>query len=336
MPQLVQRLMQSGVDYFGVANVHEAAEIRHMGAGWPILILSPVLPEEDRYLIDYDLIPTLSTLAEARRLNDLGQRNKRAIKVHVKIDTGMGRLGIWHTEALPFIQEILAMTGLEITGIYTHFSSADTDPEFTRLQRERFVALLNEFKRLALIRLEDLLIHADNSSSLNSLTGDTHFNAVRVGLLQLGIPPYPKSVLGKVQVEPVFSFYTKIGMIKNLPADTDISYSRTHRLNKATRVAVLTAGYGDGIPLKLSNKGHVLIQGIRCPIIGRVTMDQTIIDLSPVDHAEVGDTVVLIGQQGESQITTKAFSDTAESIPWETLCSITKRVARVYVGSREL
>jgi alanine racemase len=331
MPEMVRRLMQSGVDYFAVANVHEAADIRHMGKGWPILILSPLLPEEDSFLFDYDLIGTISTRNEAERFNALGKSHGTTVKVHLKIDTGMGRLGVWHEEADELLKTIRSLPHLQLEGIYTHFSSADTDPEFTCVQRERFLTVLNQTD------ITGLLIHADNSASLDSLSGESPFNAVRVGLLQLGIPPYPDSMLGRVQVEPVFSFHTRVGIVKNLPAGTDISYCRTHQLSRNSRIAVLTAGYGDGIPLELSNTGSVLIHGQRCRILGRVTMDQIIVDLSDLEiEINPGDHAVLIGKSGDAEITATEFSQTAGTIPWETLCSVTKRVTRVYLGTREL
>lgn len=330
MPQIVRRLMQSGVDAFAVANIKEAADIRHMGVGWPILILSPVLPEEAARLIEDDLTPTISTQAEANWLNELAGQKRAQLKVHLKIDTGMGRLGVWHEQATELLHTIQQLPHLKLEGIYTHFSSADSDPSFTRLQRERLLRVLETIPK------EGLLIHADNSASLRSLSGTKPFNAVRIGLLQFGVPPYPQSALGHVPVEPVFSFYTRVGLIKDLPAATDISYGRTHQLTRDSRIAVLTAGYADGIPLALSNTGAVLIHGQRCPILGRVTMDQTIVDITPLVNVEPGETAVLIGSSGAEEITVTEFSQTAGSIPWESLCSITKRVTRVYVGSREI
>ncbi|MGJ8638830.1 MAG: alanine racemase [Opitutaceae bacterium] len=329
MPQIVRRLMQSGVDYFAVANVHEAADIRHMGMGWPILILSALLPEEDRRLIDYDLTATISTTEEAERLNKLGQSNGKAIKVHLKIDTGMGRLGVWHASADELLKQIEALAHLHLEGIYTHFSSADSDPSFTQIQRKRFLATLPS-------KRDDLIIHADNSAGLDSLSGDSPFNAVRVGLLQFGVPPYPDSALARAEVEPAFSFHARVGLVKTLPAGTDISYGRTHKLERDTTIAILTAGYADGIPIKLSNTGSVLLNGIRCPILGRVTMDQTIVDITEAGEISAGAPVVLIGKSAEAEITAVEFSETAQTIPWETLCSVTKRVPRIYVGSREL
>ena len=332
MPQIVRRLMQSGVDCFAVANVAEAAEIRHMGMGWPILILSPVLPEEDAMLLRHDLIATVSTEQECTRLNALGAANSATLKVHLKVDTGMGRLGVWHEQAAGLIQLMMNLPHLKLSGIYTHFSSADSDDAFTEVQRERFIDLLGTNSRLP----KDLMIHADNSAGMDSLQSDSPFNAVRIGLLQFGIPPYPESALGRVAVEPVFSFYTRVGLVKDLPSGTDISYGRTRQLLRDSRIAILTAGYADGIPLELSNKGEVLIQGQRCPILGRVTMDQTIVDITDCSSIEVGDVVTLTGADQADEISATEFSQKAGSIPWETLCSVSKRVARVYVGSRDL
>jgi len=326
---MVRRLMQSGVDYFAVANVQEAADIRHMGMGWPILILSALLPIEDRFLIDYNLTATVSTPEEATRLNALGKRHQQAVKVHLKIDTGMGRLGVWHEFSSELLKQIKSLPHLDLEGIYTHFSSADKDPEFTQLQRQRFLDALPS-------DLDDLIIHADNSAGLDTLSRASPFNAVRVGLLQFGVPPYPKSALGQAKVEPVFSFHTRVGLVKTLPKGTDISYGRTHRIQRETKIAILTAGYADGIPISLSNVGTVLIQGKACPILGRVTMDQTIVNVSEIEKIESGEPVVLIGQSQGREITTATFSEMASTIPWETLCSVTKRVTRVYVGSREI
>tara|TARA_B100000989_G_scaffold167349_1_gene125123 strand:- start:2602 stop:3645 length:1044 start_codon:yes stop_codon:yes gene_type:complete len=332
MPQMVRRLMQSGIDCFAVANVTEATDIRHMGAGWPILILSPLLPEEDQLLVDHDLTATVSTLEECERLNALGISRKTGIKIHLKIDTGMGRIGVWHSQAPRLFKRIREMAGLQLEGVYTHFSSADSDSDFTQTQRTRFLAALDADAPLP----EGLLIHADNSAGIDSFNGESPFNAVRIGLLQFGVSPYPDSALGLLSVEPVFSFHTRISLVKNLPAGTDISYGRTHQLARDSRIAVLTAGYGDGVPLELSNCGYVLIHGRACPILGRVTMDQTIVDITECIEAQIGDCVVLIGKNQDKEITTSEFSQKAHTIPWETLCSITKRVARVYVGSREL
>jgi alanine racemase len=330
MPQMVRRLMQSGVDYFAVANITEAAEIRHMGAGWPILLLSPLLPGEEKQVLTHDLIATVSTPEECKRLDQLGRQHDQKVRIHLKIDTGMGRLGIWHEQAGQLLNSIADYAHLQLEGLYTHFSSADTDPEFTRLQRQRFLGIVE------VIDHRELLIHADNSAGIDSLAEDSPFNAVRIGLLQFGIAPYPQSALGAATVEPVFSFYTRIGLVKELPAHTDISYGRSYTLTRDSRIAILTAGYGDGIPLQLSNQGSVLLHGQRCPILGRITMDQTIVDVTDCPRAAIGDAATLIGKDGPCEITTTEFSESARTIAWETLCSVTKRVTRIYTGSRDI
>jgi alanine racemase len=156
---------------------------------------------------------------------------------------------------------------------------------------------------------------------------------VRIGLLQFGILPRTNSLLAQVHAEPVFSFRTRVGIVKNLPAGTTISYGRTHTLKRDTRVAVLTAGYGDGIPRATSNRAQVLIHGVRCPVLGRVTMDQTIVDVTDVPAITRGDEAVLVGRQGAAEISIGEFSRWADTIPWETLCSVTKRVPRLYKTS---
>jgi alanine racemase len=313
-----------------VANITEAAEIRHMGSGWPILILSPLLPGEESQVLAHDLTATVSTEGECERLDQLGQKHDQKVRIHLKIDTGMGRLGVWHERAEELLDKIANYSHLQLEGLYTHFSSADSDPDFTLLQRQRFLRIVESIDH------RGLLIHADNSAGIDSLSKDSPFNAVRIGLLQFGIAPYPESALGAASVEPVFSFHARIGLVKDLPAHTDISYGRSYTLKRDSRIAILTAGYGDGIPFELSNKGSVLIHGQHCPILGRVTMDQTIIDVTDCPEAAIGDTATLIGKNGDSEITTVEFSNLVGTISWETLCSITKRVTRIYTGSREI
>jgi alanine racemase len=175
-----------------------------------------------------------------------------------------------------------------------------------------------------------LLVHADNSAGLASFAHGSPFNAVRVGLLQFGVPPYPKSLLGAVQTEPVLSFHTRISIVKQLPSGTSVGYGRTRVLSRPTTTAVIAAGYGDGIPRAASNRGFVLIRGKRCPVLGRVSMDQTVVDVTDVPGVEHGDAVVLIGKQGDEAIDSVEFSEWGDTIAWETLCSISKRVPRLY------
>jgi alanine racemase len=328
LPQVAAHLMHAGADLFAVANIAEAMTIREMSADWPVLLLSPVLPDEDRYLSEFDLAATVSSPEEAERFDAVGRRAGRPLAVHLKIDTGMGRLGVWHTKARELYELIRRSPGLSLAGVFTHFSSADEDPAFTAEQRRLFLATLAGFPELP---SRTLLIHADNSAGLESTPGDGVFNAVRVGLLQFGILPHPHSMLARVHTEPVFSFHTRVGLVKELPAGTGVSYGRTAILRRPSRIAVLTAGYGDGIARAGSNRAAVLVNGQRCPVLGRVTMDQTLVDITDVPGPVVcGDPVVLVGRQGTAEITIAEFSEWADTIAWETLCSVTKRVPRLY------
>jgi alanine racemase len=321
------RLMHAGADLFAVANVTEATALRELGPGWPILLLSPLLPEEDGFLAEYDLAATVSSAEEVARFDAVGRTSGRPISVHLKIDTGMGRLGVWHESAPVLCRLILAASHLKLAGIFTHFSSPDDDADFTAEQRRRFLQAL---ARCEGVNPAEIFVHADNSSGLESMPGGSPFNAVRVGLLQFGILPHPNSMLAQVHTEPVFSFHTRVGLVKQLPKGTGISYGRTHVLQRDSTVAILCAGYGDGIPRAASNRGQTLIRGRRCPVLGRVTMDQTVVDVTDVPGVQCGDEVVLVGRQGTGEITIGEFSRHADTIPWETLCSVTKRVPRLY------
>jgi alanine racemase len=325
--QTVARLMHAGADLFAVANIAEAAAIRELGPGWPILVLSPLLPEEDRFLVDYEVTATVSSLDEVDRFEAVADAAGRMIGIHLKIDTGMGRVGVWHEHVEPLYARIHRARHVRLDGAFTHFSSADEDPAFTDEQRRRFLAALQQCSGLDISRL---LIHADNSAGLETAHDEQPFNAVRVGLLQFGILPHPHSMLSRVHTEPVFSFRTRVGLVKRLPSGTGISYGRTHTLRRDATVAVLCAGYGDGIARAAGNRASVLIHGCRCPILGRVTMDQTIVDVTEVPGVRCGDEAVLVGRQDQAEITIAEFSAWTDTIPWETLCSVTKRVPRVY------
>jgi alanine racemase len=329
----VARLMQSGTDIFAVANISEAISIREMGSGWPVLILSPVLPDEIEAVIENNLTPTLSSYEEAMQFSKVATQKNQPIGCHLKIDTGMGRVGMWFEGAVEEFHKIKQLPNLQIEGIYTHFATSDSDVAFTNIQRERFLNILTQFGALP----ESTILHADNSAGLESFdrSRTNHFNAVRIGLLQFGASPRPNSLLESYHPKPVLSFHARISLIKEVPANTSISYNKTYNTSRKTRLGILTAGYGDGIPLALSNRGKVLVQGKLCPILGRVTMDQTIIDLTDNPEASIGDIASFIGKQKDQEITIQEFAKNADSIPWEVLCSITKRVQRVYKTNRQ-
>jgi alanine racemase len=325
------RLMQTGVDLFAVANVKEAIDIREMGTGWPILILGPMLKEEDVALLEYDLIPSLSNEDELNRFIDLGRKKGSPLPIHFKIDTGMGRMGCWWEEASPLLEKVLQTKEVDLQGVLTHFPIPH-DSDFTGSQRGKFLSVIQP----ALQKIPDLLVHADNSSSIQSMDRNSPFNGIRIGLLQFGISPPRESLLAQIQVEPVLSFHSRLALIKNLPAGASLSYGCEKTLDRNSRIGVIAAGYGDAIPLLCGGKARGLINQNSYPLVGRVTMDQTLIDLTdaPVEPA-TGELITLIGKQGSESIGIGELAKHGNTIEWELLCSITKRVPRTYLTKRE-
>lgn len=328
LPYIVRRLMESVVDCFAVATVDEGIIIREIGEGWPILVLGALLPEEDEFLIEYNLIATVSSLQELERFEQLGSIHGKRIKIHLKIDTGMGRAGVWHTEAETLFKKILEKDHVELTGIYTHFASAGQDLGYTAEQRKIFKDLITKFAVD-----QSCLIHADNSGGVETLDLESTFNSIRLGIIQFGIMQNADSWIKKLGIEPVLTLKARVGLIKVLPKGATISYGRTYELKRESKIAIVTAGYGDGIPIGLSNKGEVIIKGFRYPIIGRVTMDQTIIDITDSIEINIGDEVILIGEEKGEKITISNWSRWANTIEYDVYCSITKRVPRNYLNN---
>lgn len=325
------RLMQTGVDLFAVANVKEAMDIREMGNGWPILILGPLLKEEDQAILEYDLIPSLSNENELERFVHLGQKKGQPIPVHLKIDTGMGRMGCWWEHSPTLIEKALQAKEVNLQGVLTHFP-VPHDQKFTNEQREKFLSVIQP----ALTKRPDLLVHADNSSSLQTMHRGSPFNGIRIGLLQFGISPPRDSVLAGIKVEPVLSFHSRLALVKDLPVGASLSYGCEKILDQDSRIGVIAAGYGDAIPLHCGGKARGLINGKSYPLVGRVTMDQTLIDLTGSEiEPTTGDLITLIGQQNGEEVSLSELARHGKTIEWELLCSITKRVPRVYLTKRE-
>ncbi len=325
LPQVGRHLLQCGVQAFGVANVAEGVALRELGAKSLILVMGPLVPEEDPFLWEYGLTPTLSCVEEVQRFNDRALALGRPIQAHVKVDTGMGRTGFWHESMAPLYAALEAAKGLSVQGLYTHLATAGQDLDYVRLQRRR---LLDVFAHKALGPSLSWL-HADSSGSIELSSPQEPFNAVRIGLLQYGVVP-GGMYAPKIAVEPIFHFCARIGLIKTLPAGASIGYGRTHVLKRESRTAVITLGYADGLPTTRQNCGHVLIHGLACPILGRVSMDQTVVDVTDCPQAACGDTVVLIGSQGDAAISLETYSQWCGRIPWESLTNISKRVLRMY------
>lgn len=309
-----------GTDWLGVANAAEGAALRTAGVRLPILLLSATLPEEMEEALRRKLALTISTFDEARRLDRVARKIGRRARVHFKIDTGMGRLGCWHQVARAEFARIRRLRGLEIEGMFTHFASADDNAGLTRAQWEAISPFFAENA--------SLLRHAANSPAVTRRYG---FNAdmVRVGLALYGIAPNPEDQgLG---LEPVLTWKSRVTLLHEMKRGRTVSYGATYRITSAReRHAVVAMGYGDGYFRLHSNASHLLVRGRRCPIRGRVTMDQVMIDVTRVPGVRIGDEVVALGSQGGEEIRARELATQAQTIPWEILTNIGARVPRVY------
>jgi alanine racemase len=331
LKQIAALLMQSGTDVFGVANLAEARAIRGVGHGWPILMLGACLPDERAEAIRDDVMATVSSFEEAGEFSAAAVKLGRTAQLHVKVDTGMGRLGIEPEHATALIARIESLPGLELKGLYTHFSSAEDDASFTARQGRRFQEVLRGLDRPP----DDWeFLHANNSAAV-LLEKGTFFNTIRPGLLVYGVlPPGRRRVKSRLKdvVTPALTWKCRVSLVKSIARGTPLSYGHMFKAPRQMRVATITAGYGDGYLRSGSGRVRVLIGGRRCPVVGRITMDQMIADVSRVPTVKPGDEVVLIGSQDGDRITASELAGWAETIPWEVLTAITYRVPRVYRG----
>ncbi|MCX7871841.1 MAG: alanine racemase [Verrucomicrobiae bacterium] len=329
--QIATLMMQSGTDVFGVANLIEAETIRSLAKGWQILMLGACLPEEIKKAVKDDIIATISTASEADLFAREARRQGKIAKIHVKVDTGMGRLGVPWQNAVELVKHILDLNTIELNGIYTHFSSAEDDHEFTQLQKQRFKTVIDNLKNL---KIHLPIIHANNSAGIIH-ESDFHFNMVRPGLLVYGIFPSGKRQIDpavKKFIKPALSFKCRVSYVKEVPPQTPLSYGKIYTTKKKMKIATLTAGYGDGYLRAGSNVAKVLIGGKRCNIVGRITMDQMLADVSDLQEVKPGDEVVMIGSHGNETIDATEVAGWLGTIPWEVFTCITYRVPRIYKG----
>jgi alanine racemase len=316
---MARELEAIGTDWLGVANVAEGTAIREAGVRLPILLLSATLPEEIEEAVRNKLTLVLSSYEEAKRLDRIARKLRRKAEAHFKIDTGMGRLGCWHVNAHAELVRIRSLTGFAVKGICTHFVSADDDAGLTQTQWNAISPIFAENP--------GLLRHAANSPAVTRRYGFTA-DMVRLGLALYGIPPNPDDQgLG---LRPVLEWKSRVTLIHEVARGRTVSYGATYRVPSAQRQAVVAMGYGDGYFRLHSNASHVLVHGKRCPIRGRVTMDQIMIDVSRVPGCRVGDEVIALGTQGGDEIQARELATQAQTIPWEILTNIGARVPRTY------
>ena len=354
LAQVGGTLMQCGVDAFAVATLSEALVLRQIGgSGWPILLFGSALPFEVAKMVEQNITPTISTLDEAHLFEAEVRRRGMTANVQIEVDTGMGRVGFWHEDAAANIFRLGVLRRLRVAGLYTHFPSADENLDETRRELGLFQKVVEQ---LASKGVQIPLLHAANSAAVLNLP-EAALNMVRPGLLLYGIVPgdagrdgppgRPKNsasgALGQRALPttkeneflPALSFKARVAYVKQVAAGRTVSYGQTFTAKKPMTIATVTAGYADGFSRHLSNKAHVLVRGARCPVVGRVTMDQIMVDVTALKEVQCGDEVVFVGRQEKDLITASEVAGWEDTIAWEVLCGITKtaRVPRVYRGA---
>ena len=329
--EISRAAVDAGVTMLGVATLHEGIELRSAGSTAPIVIMSPSLASEVDEIIEHRLTPCVSTQEFAGLLSQRCLAHEVISRIHVEVDTGMGRTGVSDQDALEFIQRVAKMPNLKLESVFTHFPDADSgNTYFAEEQLRRFNEILSDLRSR---KIEVPIRHAANSAGILSLP-QSWLDMVRPGILAYGF--YPSSRVPRtIPVEGVMSFKSRLVQLRSVPAGRFISYSRTYETKRPTTVGVLPVGYGHGLPWLLSNRGEVLIRGRRAPVIGRVTMDLTMVDVTEIPDAAIGDEAVLFGEQGGAAITIEEVAERAETVPYEILCSMGKRVVRVFMRGGE-
>ncbi|MBN2306070.1 MAG: alanine racemase, partial [Anaerolineae bacterium] len=311
--EVARTALTSGADRLAVARVMEGVALRHAGITAPILVMNYTPPAEIEAGVAHDLTLTVTERAAAECVSAQARAQRKTAVVHVKVDTGMGRFGLLPGEVVPFFDLLAKLPGLEIEGIYSHFSVADSaDKTYTHQQFGIFTDVLQQ---LAAAGRHIPVRHIANSAATLDLPA-MHLDAVRVGIALYGL--YPSDEVGPVvPLQPALALKSRVARVRTLPAGSSISYGRTYITPRAMPVALIPVGYGDGYHRLLSNRGAVLINGQRAPIIGRVCMDQFVVDVSLVESVRVDDPVVLIGRQGAACIRAEEVARWAETINYE-------------------
>lgn len=324
---IARALADAGASAFGVAEPYEALQLLPLGR--PVQILSSILPEEIEPMVAAGVVLPVTDLATAERISQAAVRLNKTAVAHIKLDTGMGRLGILAADAPDVIRRAWVLPGLRCEGIFSHFPYAyETGSELTNRQMDLFCAILDDVARDGILFEKR---HIANSDAINNFPRACRapFNLVRTGINLHG--SFDTAGKRTLRVTPVLTLKTRLTAIRQLPAGIGIGYGHTHRLHRPTLVGTVSAGYADGLPLALSNRGYVLIHGVPCPVLGRLSMDYTTVSLESVPDAVVGDEVVCLGGQGIHALTVEDWAALKNTHPYEIICSFGNRVERRYV-----
>jgi alanine racemase len=327
-------LESGGLKFFGVATCKEGRKLREAGIKGSIVILGGIYRGEAKEVVKYDLTPVIYTFKPVRELSKEAEKSKKKVKVQVKIDTGMGRIGILPREVEGFFLEMKSLENIEVEGLLSHLAVADREEaeyqEFTLQQLENFRGAIKKINDLG---FHPQLRHIANSAGIVSYPSSL-FNLIRPGLMLYG--SYPSSKLKeKISLKPVMSLKTEVIQLKRVPENFSISYGRSYITKGESLIATLPIGYADGYPRALSNRGEVLIKGKRAPVVGVVCMDMVMVDVTNVSKVKIGEEVVLLGSQGEETISAEEIAEKIGTISYEIFCGISKRVPRVYLKERK-
>ena len=320
---------------YAVATPEEAGLLRRAGIKKPILILGYTFPYCYEKLVEEQIRPAVFRYDALSALGEIAARMGKTIPVHIKVDTGMNRIGIRPDEAgLAFVQKALETPGITVEGIFTHFARADeTDKTAAKQQLVKFKNFCKEIQEKLGVRIP--IQHCSNSAGIVEMR-DANMDMVRAGITLYGLWPSDEVRQDIVKLTPALSWYTHISYIKEVEPGNAVSYGGTYTVEKPMRIATIPVGYGDGYPRGLSNKGYVLINGKKAPILGRVCMDQFMVDVTRIPEAKEGALVTLIGRDGEEQITMEKLGDLSGRFNYELACDIGKRIPRVYLEKGEI
>ena len=330
---VAQCLAACGVDWFGVATVEEALELREAGIAQPILLLGGLYMSDPAHLIEYQLTPTVSSTARLDTYAECAQRLGKPIEFHLKVDTGIGRLGLPLDRVDAFLRHYRELRGLELTGLFTHLASAE---DLVATQNEEQAARFRSaLETLRAAGISPKWTHVSNSAAL---WVGLRFpeNLVRVGALFFGYcmpiiaPPGREAPKGE-PFEPVLAFKSRVVYLKDVPTGTPLGYGGAFHTRRPSRIATVPVGYADGLSRGLSNRGRTIIRDHYARIVGNISMDLTLLDVTDVPGADVGDEVILLGSTPHCSITALEIAQELGTVPYEVLCSIGKRVPRVYV-----
>lgn len=327
--QVSRLALEQGADYLAVALVEEAVALRKAGIEAPLLVFGGFSAEDAAVFADYELDATLLDQRAASLLSRAGQRKNRRIRVHVKVDTGMGRLGVAWEQAAAFYASVQDLEGLTATGLYTHFATSDAlDKSYASLQLARYKKVVDE---LSARGISVPIKHTANSGAILDMP-ESWFDMVRPGIMMYGHYPSPETT-ESIEIHPAMSFKTAVTQVKRVERGQSVSYGRTFVAERAKTIVTLPVGYADGYNRLLSNRGAVLIRGRRFPVAGRVCMDLIMADAGEAADIQAGDEVVLFGRQGEEEIRVAEICDLLGTIPYEVTCWVSRRVPRVYMHS---